>query len=76
MSNVSEQIGITSERRGGDSKDVCAILDATRIALDAAHYLTVPVSRSSKQTKGQQKAKAESAGAKPNRTKMDYNGRA
>ena len=59
MSNVSEQLGITSEGRGGDSKDVYAILDATRIALDAALDLAVPVSRSSKQTKGQQKAKAE-----------------
>ena len=59
MSNVSEQLGITSEGRGGDSKDVYAILDANRIALDAALDLAVPVSRSSKQTKGQQKAKAE-----------------
>ena len=60
MSNVSEQLGITNEGRGGDSKDVYAISDATRIALDAALDLTVPVSRSSKQTtKGQQKAKAE-----------------
>ena len=53
------RIDITNEGRGGDSKDVYAISDATRIALDAALELTVPVSRSSKQTKGQQKAKAE-----------------
>ena len=50
MSNVSEQLGITSEGRGGDSKDVYAILDANRIALDAALDLAVPVSQSSKHT--------------------------
>ena len=53
------RIDITNEGRGGDSKGVYAISDATRIALDAALDLTVPVSRSSKQTKGQQKARAE-----------------
>ena len=54
------RIDITNEGRGGESKDVYAISDATRIALDAAALdLTVPVFRSSKQTKGQQKAKAE-----------------
>ena len=59
MSNVSKQLGITNEGRGGDSQDVYAISYATRIAFDASLYLAVPVSRSSKQTKGQQKAKAE-----------------
>ena len=70
------RIDITNEGRGGDSKDVYAISDATRIALDAALELTVPVSRSSKQTKGQQKAKAEKRRREVESQKRDYSGRA